>query len=95
MPPPTNVGPSGARPVQTLAEGWPDQDTRALLADRAIADKHWDVRQATVHALARSWPDESTRTLVLDRATTDPDGDVRREALRALTQGWPDDITRI
>ena len=54
--------------VQALAQGWPDERTRALLTDRATTDDRESVRWAAVQALAQGWPDERTRALLTDLA---------------------------
>jgi HEAT repeat protein len=80
--------------VRALATGWPDQDTRTLLTDRATKDHVEYVRATAVRALAACWPDHDTRAVLADRATNDSEWLVRIAAVNALATGWPDQDTR-
>jgi len=80
--------------LQALAEKWPDESTRELLAQRAVHDDHQYPRSAALQALAEKWPDETTRALLAQRAVQDKDGRPRGAALRALAEKWPDETTR-
>ena len=80
--------------LQALAEKWPDEATRALLAQRAVQDDNHDPRSAALQALAEKWPDEATRALLAQRAVQDDNEDPRRAALQALAEKWPDEATR-
>ncbi|WP_338315577.1 NACHT domain-containing protein, partial [Streptomyces bohaiensis] len=80
--------------LEALAQGWADEETRALLVDRATTHPAGGPRQVALRALAQGWADEETRALLVDRATTDPADGPRQVALRALAQGWADEETR-
>jgi hypothetical protein len=67
-----------------LARTWPDEATRALLAQRAVEDNRPEPRRAALRALARTWPDEATRALLAQRAVQDPNGQARGTACCAL-----------
>ena len=77
-----------------MAEHWPDQTTRDLLAQRAVQDDSEDTRGAALQALAEKWPDQTTRDLLAQRAVQDDDGYPRGVALQELAQKWPDQTTR-
>ena len=77
-----------------MAEKWPDQTTRELLAQRAVQDDHYEPRRAALEALAEKWPDQTTRELLARRAVQDDHYEPRRAALRALAEKWPDQATR-
>ncbi len=57
--------------LQALAEKWPDETTRNLLAERAVQDENDNTRSAALQALAEKWPDETTRNLLAERARVD------------------------
>src|SRR5208337_3272003 len=80
--------------VQALAEKWPDEATRALLATWTTEAPHPDVRGAAVQALAEKWPDEATRALLEQRAIQDDNEFTRGAAVQALAENWPDEATR-
>jgi hypothetical protein len=80
--------------LQALAEKWPDQTTRDLLAQRAIQDEDDGPRSAALQALAEKWPDQTTRDLLAQRAIQDEDDGPRSAALQALAEKWPDQATR-
>jgi hypothetical protein len=80
--------------LQALAEKWPDETTRELLAQRAVQDDDEDIRRAALQALAEKWPDETTRELLAQRAVQDDNYDPRSAALQALAEKWPDETTR-
>ena len=80
--------------IQALAEKWPDEATRALLATWTTEAPHPDVRSAAIQALAEKWPDEATRALLAQRAVQDENGAPRRAAIQALAAKWPDEATR-
>jgi GTPase SAR1 family protein len=94
----TETGPYPAQyrqyAIAALAEKWPDQTTRDLVAQRAIQDDNADTRSAALRALAEKWPDQTTRDLVAQRAVQDDNAGTRRAALQALAEKWPDQITR-
>ena len=77
-----------------LAEKWPDQTTRDLLARRAVQDDHGRPRSVALQVLAEKWPDQTTRDLLTQRAVQDDDADTRRAALQVLAEKWPDQTTR-
>ena len=77
-----------------MAEKWPDQTTRDLLAQRAVQDKDGSPRRAALQALAEKWPDQTTRDLLAQRAVQDDNEYTRRAALQALAEKWPDQTTR-
>ena len=77
-----------------MAEKWPDQTTRDLLAQRAVQDKDGSPRSAALEALAEKWPDQTTRDLLAQRAVQEKDGSPRSAALEALAEKWPDQTTR-
>jgi len=77
-----------------LAAKWPDEATRALLAQRAVEDDNYAPRRAALQALAEKWPDEATRALLEQRAVEDDHEYPRRAALQALAEKWPDEATR-
>ncbi len=77
-----------------LAEKWPDQTTRELLAQRAVQDEDRYPRGAALQALAEQWPDQTTRELLEQRAVEDDDAYPRGAALEALAEKWPDETTR-
>jgi HEAT repeat protein len=83
---------SGA--VRLLAEKWPDQTTRDLLAQRAVRDDNEYTRSAALQALAEKWPDQSTRDLLAQRAVQDDNEYTRSAALQSLAEKWPDQTTR-
>ena len=62
-----------ASACRALAEKWPDDATRALLAQRAFQDEDDIPRSAALQALAERWPDEATRALLAQRAVQDDD----------------------
>ncbi len=80
--------------IETLAEKWPDETTRKLLAERAVQDKGGGPRRAALGALAEKWPDETTRTLLAERAVQDENEYTRWAALQSLAENWPDETTR-
>ncbi len=80
--------------LQALAEKWPDQTTRDLLALRAVQDQEFEPRRAALEALAEKWPDQATRDLLAQRAVQDEDSGPRGAALQALAEKWPDQTTR-
>ncbi len=80
--------------VEALAEKWPDEATRALLAQRVVQDDNFAPRRAALQALAEKWPDEATRALLAQRAVQDDDDAPRSAALQALAKTWPDEATR-
>ncbi|MFX4295177.1 HEAT repeat domain-containing protein [Streptomyces bohaiensis] len=80
--------------LEALARGWADEETRALLIDRATNDPDEFTRPAALGLLARGWADEETRALLIDRATNDPDEFPRQAALDALARRWADEETR-
>jgi len=67
-----------------LAEKWPDQTTRDLLALRAVQDDNEDIRSAALQALAEKWPDQTTRDLLALRAVQDDNASTRGAACSAL-----------
>jgi hypothetical protein len=69
---------------EVLAEKWPDETTRALLAERAVQDDREGARSTALQALAEKWPDETTRALLAERAVEDEDMQVRGVACFAL-----------
>jgi hypothetical protein len=77
-----------------LAEKWPDETTRDLLAQRAVQDANEYPRRAALQALAEKWPDQTTRDLLAQRAVEDKDSTPRRASLEALAEKWPDQTTR-
>ncbi len=77
-----------------MAAKWPDEVTRALLAERSVQDDNWYTRRAALQALTAKWPDEATRTLVAQRAVHDDHYAPRSAALQALAEKWPDERTR-
>ena len=79
---------------EVLADKWPDETTRTLLAERAVQDRDQEPRRAALRALAGKWPDETTRKLLTERAVQDENGEPRADALRALAEKWPDRTTR-
>ncbi|HEY9096596.1 MAG TPA: HEAT repeat domain-containing protein, partial [Hydrogenophaga sp.] len=83
-----------AAALESLAEKWPDESTRALLRSRAVEDQATYPRSAALRTLAKTWPDESTRELLRARAVEDQDADSRRAALQSLAKTWPDESTR-
>ncbi len=80
--------------LQALAEKWPDQTTRDLLAQRAVQDDNGSPRSAALQALAEKWPDQTTRDLLAQRAVQDDHGSPRLAALQVLAEKWPDQTTR-
>ena len=80
--------------IEVLADKWPDNATRALLAQRAVEDEHGAPRRAALETLADKWPDDATRALLAQRAVEDSDEFTRRAALETLADKWPDDATR-
>ncbi|MFZ2280068.1 MAG: HEAT repeat domain-containing protein, partial [Prosthecobacter sp.] len=80
--------------LQALAEQWPDQTTRDLLAHRAVQDEGSATRSAALKALAQKWPDQTTRDLLAHRALQDEYIDTRSISLQALAEKWPDQTTR-
>ncbi len=50
--------------TEALAEKWPDETTRELLAQRAVQDDQGGPRNAALQALAEKWPDETTLELL-------------------------------
>ena len=89
----TTSGPRNAA-LQVLAEKWPDETTRELLAQRAVKDDNEYPRSAALQALAENWPDETTRELLAQRAVKDDNEYPRSAALQALAENWPDETTR-
>jgi hypothetical protein len=79
---------------RALAEKWPDDATRALLAELAVKDDNFGPRRAALELLAEKWPDETTRGLLAERAARDENVAPRRAALELLTEKWPDEKTR-
>ncbi|MEM7538687.1 MAG: NACHT domain-containing protein [Chloroflexota bacterium] len=77
-----------------LAEKWPDDTTRAFLAQRAVEDKNFTPRQAALLSLVEKWPDERTRALLAQRAVEDDNEYPRSSALSSLAEKWPDERTR-
>jgi hypothetical protein len=80
--------------LQALAEKWPDQTTRDLLAQRVVQDKDGHPRCAALQLLAEKWPDQTARDLLAQRAVQDKDSSPRSAALLALGMKLPDQITR-
>jgi hypothetical protein len=80
--------------VEALAVKWPDDTTRALLAQRAVQDDNPAPRRAALQVLAEKWPDETTRALLAQRAVQDDHESPRIAALQALAEKWPDETTR-
>jgi hypothetical protein len=80
--------------VEALAETWPDDVTRSLLAQRAVQDENYRVRSVALQMLAENWPDERTRALLAERGVKDDDDDPRTVALQMLARKWPDEATR-
>ena len=80
--------------IEELAEKWPDQTTRDLLAQRALQDDNYEPRSAALQALAEKWPDQTTRDLLAQRAVQDVNEHTRSAALQALAEKWPDQTTR-
>jgi hypothetical protein len=80
--------------IEALAEAWPDEATRALLAQRAVQDEHGRSRSAAIRALATTWPDETTRALLTQRAVQDEHFHPRSAAIEALAVAWPNETTR-
>ncbi len=80
--------------LQVLANTWPDETTRKLLAERAVQDEHYSTREVALQTLAEKWPNENTRKLLAERAVQDKDEGVRRVALEALAEKWLDETTR-
>ncbi len=66
--------------LEVLAEKWPDQATRDLLAQRAVQDDNEYTRSAALQALATRWPDQNTRDLLVLRAVQDDNDATRRGA---------------
>lgn len=84
-----------AEAYMRLADIWPDETTRTLLAERAVQDKYSSTRLSALMELAQQWPDKAaTRTLLAERAVQDEDASARRIALEALAKQWPDETTR-
>lgn len=80
--------------IESLAESWPDDTTRALLAVRAVGGDRALSRCFALAVLAKSWPDDTSRSLLTQRAVQDKDYHTRRAALEAMSKSWPDDATR-
>ncbi len=57
--------------LKALAEKWPDETTRTLIAERAVQDEDFETRRSAIRALAEKWPDETTDTLIAERARVD------------------------
>ncbi len=70
--------------LETLAEKWPDETTRELLAERAVQDGSEYVRRAALEALAQKWPDQTTGKLLAERAVQDENEYTRRAAVEGL-----------
>ena len=83
-----------ASALQALAEKWPDETTRKLLAERAVKDEHSSPRLAALKALVEKWADETTRKLLTERAVQDENGYSRSAALQSLAEKWPNETTR-
>jgi hypothetical protein len=77
----------------TLPEGWQaDSRTLLLLRDRAVRDKHWQVRGAAVSVIAEHYrSDAQTLPLLRDRAVGDEDGNVRIAAMSAIAEHYRGD----
>ncbi len=82
------------RALQALAQKWPDETTRKLLAERAVQDEDAFARGAALGALAEKWPDETTRKLLAERAIGEKTPYTCCAAIQALTEKWPDETTR-
>jgi hypothetical protein len=80
--------------LETLAEKWPDETTRELLAQRAAQDDNVDIRVAALKFLIKKWSDETTHKLIAQWAVQDDSFSVRSTALEALAEKWPDETTR-
>ena len=52
--------------LEALAEKWPDETTRRMLAERAVNDEDFQLRRAALGALAKNWQDETTRKLLTE-----------------------------
>jgi hypothetical protein len=70
--------------IEVLSDGWPDQTTRDLLAQRAVGDSHESLRRAALEVLAEKWPDQTTRDLLAQRALESPDISERGTACSTL-----------
>ena len=57
--------------IPAAVNTWPDENTRKLLAERAVQDEGESPRRAALEALAGKWPDEITRKLLADCAVVD------------------------
>ena len=79
--------------IETLAEKWPDDNTREFLEQRAIQDENEYPRRTALIKLAEKWPDANTRLLLEQRAVQDEDDYPRGTALQALIKKWPDEKT--
>jgi hypothetical protein len=80
--------------MEELTKRWPDETTRALLAQRAVQNDVSYERSNALEALAQRWPDGTTRALLEERAVQDDDPGVRLAAIRALAEVWPDEAMR-
>lgn len=69
---------------QSLADVWPDPETRTLLHRRAIDDASSDLRGVLLGILASTWPDTATDQLLRQRVIDDADGQVRGSAASCL-----------
>jgi hypothetical protein len=70
--------------LRALADKWPDQTTRDLLAQRAVQDEESETRSAALQALATKWPDQTTRDLLAHHAVQDSNPELRGETCSAL-----------
>ena len=80
--------------LRMIAEKWPDEVTRKLLAERAVKDEEEKPRIAALEALVAEWHDETTRKLLTECAVQDKHPDARRAAIKALGAEWRDETTR-
>jgi hypothetical protein len=79
---------------EILAQKWPDETTRKLLAERAVNDEAGICRGDALKALFSKWPDANTRTLLEERVVQDKLIEPRIVSINALAEAWPDENTR-
>ena len=77
-----------------LADRWPDEASRQLLAKRAVEDEDVSARHTAIRKLVQHWPDTASRTILTDRIIRDDNDWIRYSSTQLLVEIWPDSTTR-
>ncbi len=80
--------------IESIAEIWPDDESKDFLMSRAVSDINGYPRSAAIRALAKSWPDTKTQDFLVTRCKKENKFWVRRVLFETLAEFFKNDLTR-